>query len=116
MNKPINASNETFRTEVLQSGMPVLVDFYADWCGPCRLISPILDQIAEEAKDALRVVKLDVDNNGATAADYDVRSIPTLILFKDGHPVRRWIGVVSKAEIIESVRGLAPSVATAQRG
>ncbi len=110
MRKPIYVSDETFENEVLQSETPVLVDFYADWCGPCRAIAPMLDEIAEEVKGAFRVAKLDIDGNGATAKKYDVQSIPTLILFKDGQPVERWAGIVPKELILGRARNHVPAV------
>lgn len=103
MNKPIYVSDETFEDEVVQSETPVLVDFYADWCGPCRVISPMLEEIAGELEGRLRVVKLNVDDNTAVATKHDIQSIPTLILFKDGQPVERWVGVVPKELILNRV-------------
>jgi thioredoxin 1 len=103
MNKPIYVSDETFEDEVVQSEIPVLVDFYADWCGPCRVISPVLEEIAEELEGRLRVAKLNVDDNAAVATKHDVQSIPTLIFFKDGQPVERWVGVVPKELILNRV-------------
>ncbi len=105
MSNLIYVSDTTFETEILQSETPVLVDFYADWCGPCHAIAPMLEEIAEEVDGRFRVAKLDIDDNGATATEYDVRSIPTLILFKDGKPVERWVGVVPKEDILSRARG-----------
>ncbi len=104
MSNPIYVSDETFESEVLQSETPVLVDFYADWCGPCRIISPMLEEIVEELDGAFRVAKLDIDDNGATAVKYGVRSIPTLILFKGGRPVERWVGIVPKQLVLSRAR------------
>ena len=115
MSKLIHTSDATFESEVLQSEVPVLVDFYADWCGPCRLIAPILEEIAEEANGEFQVTKLDVDSAKETAIAYDIQSIPTLILFKDGEPVERWTGVAPKAQILSSVREHVSAVASIER-
>ena len=114
MSKPIYVSDETFETEVLQSETPVLVDFYADWCGPCRLISPMLDEIAEEVEGEFRVAKLDIDANGASTYKYGVQSIPTLILFKDGRPVERWVGIVPKQLVLSQARDHLSAVVAIQ--
>lgn len=98
----VNVQN--FENEVLKSGTPVLVDFYADWCGPCKAISPMLEEIAVEVGNDFRVVKLDIDANGSLAETYQVHSIPTLIMFKDGEPVERFIGVVPKNNILDQTR------------
>ena len=104
MSKPIYVTDDSFERDVLNSEMPVLVDFYADWCGPCRMISPMLDEIAEELDGEIRVAKLDIDTNGETTVQYGVLSIPTLILFKDGEPVERWAGIVPKQTVIKQAR------------
>jgi len=96
-------SDDTFEKEVLQSSQPVLVDFYADWCGPCRAIAPIVEEIARELSDRLKVVKLDVDQNPQTAMQYGVQSIPTLLIFKDGKEVERLIGYMSKAKLMSKI-------------
>jgi thioredoxin 1 len=96
-------SDDTFEKEVLQSSQPVLVDFYADWCGPCRAIAPIVEEIARELSDRLKVVKLDVDQNPQTAMQYGVQSIPTLIIFKNGKEVERLIGYMSKAKLMSKI-------------
>lgn len=88
-----------FRSEVLESEKPVLVDFFATWCGPCRMVSPIVDEIAVERADTLKVVKVDVDEAPSVAAAYGVMSIPTLIVFKGGEPVNTQVGAVPKAKI-----------------
>ncbi|MBQ2602993.1 MAG: thioredoxin [Oscillospiraceae bacterium] len=88
-----------FRSEVLESDKPVLVDFFATWCGPCRMVSPIVDEIAAERADTLKVVKVDVDEAPSVAAAYGVMSIPTLIVFKGGEPVNTQVGAVPKAKI-----------------
>nr|BAL58168.1 thioredoxin 1 [uncultured Acetothermia bacterium] len=96
-------SDSTFEKEVLRATQPVLVDFYADWCGPCRAIAPIIEEIAAELKEKLKVVKLDVDQNQQTAMQYGVQSIPTLLLFKNGKEVERLIGYMSKSKLLSKL-------------
>jgi thioredoxin 1 len=93
-----DVTDNNFQAEVLESDTPVLVDFWAPWCGPCRLVSPILEEIASE-RDDLRVVKLNIDENQQTAAKYEVLSIPTMILFKGGQPAAKVIGAYPKKKI-----------------
>ena len=100
---------ETFDGEVLQSDQPVLVDFWAEWCGPCHAIAPVLDQIAEERSD-LKVVKLNIDEDPEVAQRYGVMSIPTLILFKDGEPSAAAVGAMPKS-MLEERLGLAGAAA-----
>lgn len=88
-----------FAEKVLNSDMPVLVDFWAPWCGPCRSLTPILEQVSEAYRGAVRVVKMDVDASSQTVQEYSVRSVPTLILFKSGNPVECLIGVHSKQKL-----------------
>lgn len=99
VSKPVTVTDATFSTQVERSPLPVLVDAWAPWCGPCRMIAPVIDQLAEELAGRLRVAKLNVDDNPATAARFDLRSIPTLLLIKGGREVDRIVGVVPKAEI-----------------
>ena len=94
-----NVSDETFETEVLQSNVPVLVDYWAPWCGPCKMIAPILIEIAEEYGDRLKVAKLNIDDNQATPAKYGIRGIPTLMLFKNGNIEATKVGQLSKAQL-----------------
>ena len=94
------AVNQTnFDTEVLKSSAPVLVDFWAEWCGPCKMIAPIVDKVAETYKGRLKVVKLDTDENPNVAAQYEVSGIPCLILFKGGAPVDRIVGYVPEKHV-----------------
>ena len=102
-------TEQTFESEVLGSGQPVLVDFWAEWCGPCHAIAPVLDQIAEERSD-LKVVKLNIDEEPALAQRYGVMSIPTLILFKDGEPAAAAVGAMPKS-MLEQKLGLAEQAA-----
>ncbi len=96
-------SDDTFQAEVIESETPVLVDFWADWCAPCKMIAPVVEQIAEEKEGDLRVAKLDVDENQRIAASMGVMSIPTLILFKDGEPVARLVGFASKEQLLAQI-------------
>jgi thioredoxin 1 len=97
-----DVTDGNFQAEVIEADKPVLVDFWAPWCGPCRVIAPSLEEIAEE-KDNLRIVKLNVDDNQATAARYDVMSIPTLILFKDGEPAHKIVGALPKSRLVQEI-------------
>ena len=97
-----DVTDDNFQAEVLENDKPVLVDFWAPWCGPCRIIAPSLEEINEE-KDDLRVVKLNVDDNQNTAARYQVMSIPTLILFKGGEPVHQIIGAMPKSRLVQEI-------------
>jgi thioredoxin 1 len=93
------ATDDNFESEVLKSSKPVLVDFWAIWCGPCKAIGPIVEEIAEQFKDSVKVMKLNVDDSQKTALNYNVRSIPTLILFKDGKILDTIIGLVPKERL-----------------
>ena len=93
-----DVTDNNFQAEVLESEKPVLVDFWAAWCGPCRVVAPVLEEIASE-RDDLRIVKLDVDANQQTAANYDVLSIPTMILFKNGQVAKKIIGAYPKKRL-----------------
>lgn len=98
-------SDSTFENEVVESDVPVLVDFWAQWCGPCKAIAPLLDDIAQKYEGKLKIVKLDVDNNPATPPKFGVRGIPTLILFKDGQVQATQVGLVTKSELASFIDG-----------
>ncbi len=103
MGKPVGVNVERFEAEVLQSDVPVLTDFWAEWCAPCRRIAPIVEELAAEYAGRLKVAKVDVDANPALAERYDVHSIPTLLVFKGGQPVERIVGYVPKHELRRQV-------------
>lgn len=92
-------SDASFEADVLKSDRPVLVDYWAEWCGPCKMIAPILDEIAEEYDGKLRVAKLNIDENPATPPKYGIRGIPTLMLFKDGEVEATKVGALSKSQL-----------------
>ncbi len=92
-------SDDSFEQEVLQAGVPVLVDYWADWCGPCKMISPILDEIAKEYAGKLKVCKLNIDENQATPPKFGIRGIPTLMLFKNGNVEATKVGALSKSQL-----------------
>jgi thioredoxin 1 len=99
-------TDRTFAQEVLQSTPPVLVDVWADWCGPCKAIAPIVEELAREYEGRLKVMKLDVDENPRTASTYQVQSIPTLLVFKDGRLAERIVGAVPKQVIIDKLQSV----------
>lgn len=99
MSNYVNATDATFEAEVLQSDVPVLVDFWADWCGPCKMIGPHVEAAAETYAGKLKVVKLDVQNNQNVPAQFQVRSIPALMIFKNGEVVDQQIGAIPKAQL-----------------
>jgi thioredoxin 1 len=101
--KPV--TDQSFETDVLKASNPVLVDFWAEWCGPCKMIAPALDELADEFAGRLTVAKVNIDENPATPNTYAVRGIPTLILFKDGKPAATQVGAVPKSRLKEWISG-----------
>ncbi len=95
----LNTTDKNFNEDVLSSEIPVLVDFWAKWCGPCKMIGPILEELEVEMGNKIKIVKVDVDNNNQTAMKFAIRSIPTLILVKDGAVIAQHIGAASKAQL-----------------
>jgi len=98
-----HVSDDNFESEVLQSSLPVLIDFWAPWCGPCKAIAPIVDQLAGEYAGKLKIVKMNVDDNPRTPARYGVRGIPNLLLFKDGQVQQQIVGAVPKAHLVKAI-------------
>jgi thioredoxin 1 len=99
----VKVTDDSFSTDVLSSSTPVLVDFWASWCGPCKMVAPVLEEIASEKAGQLTVAKIDVDANPATARDFQVVSIPTMILFKNGEAVKRIVGAKGKAALLREL-------------
>ena len=99
----VNLSDANFDAEVLNSDIPVLVDFWAEWCGPCKMIAPVLDEIAIEYDGRLKICKVDADANPDTVSRFGIRGIPTLIIFKDGNPEATKTGALSKSQLTEYI-------------
>jgi thioredoxin 1 len=99
----LNVTNTNFNEEVINSDKPVLIDFYADWCGPCKMIGPVVEELANENAD-IKVVKVNVDDNSQIAAKYQVMSIPTLIVIENGQVVNQSVGLISKSEILDLIK------------
>lgn len=97
----ITVTDSSFSADVLDSEKPVLVDFWATWCGPCRMIAPVLEQISNEKSASLTIAKLDIDENPQIAQDFKIMSVPTMILFKDGKPVKQIVGAQSKTKLLQ---------------
>jgi len=102
----ITVTDDSFAQDVLASGKPVLVDFWATWCGPCKMVAPVLEEIAADHSDKLTVAKLDIDANPSTARDFQIMSVPTLILFTDGKPAKQIVGAKGKAALLRELDGL----------
>lgn len=100
----VHVSDASFEQDVLSSELPVLVDFWAEWCGPCKMIAPILDEIAGEFSGKLKVCKVDVDSNPEIPGKFGIRGIPTLILFKDGNAEATKVGALSKSQLVEFIK------------
>lgn len=99
----LNLKKENFEEEVLKADKKVMVDFYADWCGPCQMMSPVIDEIAEEKADIVKVGKVNVDENQELAMEYGVMSIPTIVIINKGEVEKTFVGVRSKSEILEAI-------------
>lgn len=102
----LEVTDATFDEVVLKSQVPVIVDFWAIWCGPCRMIGPVVEEIGQEYGEKAKVVKVDVDTNNGTAAKYGIRNIPTLLFFKNGEVVDKQVGVVPKAVLVKKLESL----------
>jgi thioredoxin 1 len=98
-------SDTSFEADVLKSSEPVLVDFWAEWCGPCRMVAPVLEEVAGELEGKLKIVKLNVDENPQTASKYGIMSIPTLMIFKNGELASRQIGAAPKGKLVQWING-----------
>ena len=104
MGEVVHLTDVNFEAEVLKSTLPTLVDFWAAWCGPCKMIAPVVDQLAKEHDGKLRIAKVDVDQNPTLATRFGVMSIPTLILFKNGEPAERLVGYMPKEKLVDRLK------------
>jgi thioredoxin 1 len=103
MAKPVHITDSSFDAEVLKSDLPVLTDFWAEWCGPCKMIAPILEEIAEEYAGRIKITKMDVDQNNRMAMQFGVQSIPTLVLFKNGQAVEQLVGAMPRERLLSRI-------------
>ena len=101
--KIVHISDDSFEAEVLNASGPVLIDYWAEWCGPCKMIAPILDELAEEYGERVKIAKLNIDDNPETPPKYGIRGIPTIMIFKDGNVEATKIGAVSKSQLVEFI-------------
>ncbi len=106
MSNALDVTDSTWDTAVLQSNVPVLVDFWAEWCMPCRMLAPTIDQIADEFAGKAKVGKVDTDNNQAIGVQYEISAIPTVIIFHAGQPVRKFVGLTNKADLAAALNDL----------
>jgi len=113
MNEPININETSFEKAVLQSPVPVLVDFWAAWCGPCKMIAPLLDEIAKESEGRFRIAKVNIDDDPALMQRFNVRAVPTLLFFNNGELRDQLVGGAPKKTILEKLVNLAPKPASA---
>jgi len=100
----VHVTEKNFEAEVLKSSLPVLVDFWAEWCGPCKQLSPIVDELAADLEGKLKVAKLNVDEASELAAQFNIMSIPTLMVFKNGEPVNQFVGAMGKAQLLAKIQ------------
>ena len=109
MGKPVAVTDDTFEAEVIKSTEPVVVDFWAEWCGPCKAIAPMVEELAEEYDGKVKFVKVDVDSSPQTPMSFGIRGIPTLLIFKDGEKVGQVVGAVPKAKLVENIEAVMVS-------